>query len=219
MEPNENSGGQSQSSEQGQPLKGKSKKLMILLGVGLGTAILGGLGYWFFSQQAKTETPAEPAQETPQVKKNAAAKPKAQHPSGGSPKKKSTSHGKTPAGSGTGSGNSVPAPVSALTSAVKERIDIAKNLWLYCTTKKLDSVLSQLDRIANVSEYTKVNAMFKTIPLKGKKQTIVSGVLTSFSDATSKQLINAALRKIGLKYNDDSGQWSLSGLEEAAIII
>ncbi|MGZ4038061.1 MAG: hypothetical protein ACXVPQ_09565 [Bacteroidia bacterium] len=217
MEPNENIRIPAISGEQSPAKKSSSKKVLILLGIGLGTALLGGLGYWYFSTQSPVENPPEAAKDVPEVKKPTAPKSKTPHKSGGPPKAKPA---KSNSGSGSGSGGSsnLPAPVSALTSAVKDRIDIAKNIWLYCTTKKLDSVLSQLDRITNVAEYIKVNALFKTIPLKGKKQTIVTGVLSSFTDSTSKQLINTALRKIGLKYNDDSGVWSLSGIDEDIII-
>ncbi len=98
----------------------------------------------------------------------------------------------------------------------KENIDIAKNLWFYATTKKLNPLLEQLKRIKNVAHYVKVNELFKTIRLNGVRQTIVNGSLSSFSDNTSKQFISEALRNIGLKYYDE--KWNLSGVDERKII-
>lgn len=110
-------------------------------------------------------------------------------------------------------GNPVPpsqdVPNDGLTPAVKDNIDIAKNIWLNATIKKLDPLVENLKRIKSVDQYKKVNEIFKTIRLRGVRQTIVNAALSTFSDATSKQLITDALKAIGLKYYDE--QWHLSG--------
>lgn len=101
-------------------------------------------------------------------------------------------------------------PNDGLSPAVKENIDIAKNIWLNATIKKFDALLEQLKRIKSVDQYSKINAIFKTIRLRGVRQTIVNAALSTFSDVTSTQLITSALQAIGLKYYDE--QWHLSGL-------
>lgn len=97
----------------------------------------------------------------------------------------------------------------------KENIDIAKNIWLYSTTKKLPLLIEQLKRITNVTHYVKVNELFKTIRLDGVRQTIVNGTLSSFDDATSKQFMTNEFIRMGLKY--DGEKWSLSGIGEKQI--
>jgi len=208
MEPNENINAPITTEAPAPQKKSSKKKVLILLGIGLGTALLGGLGYWYFTGQSPIENTTETPKDVPEAK-TPSQKSKTPHKSGGPPK---TKPAKSNSGSNQNTNSATPAP--ALPSAVKNRIDIAKNIWLYCNTKRLALVLEQLDRIANVAEYAKVNSLFKTIPLKGKKQTIVNGVLSSFSGSTSKQLINVAFKKIGLKYHDDSGKWSLFGIDE-----
>ncbi len=99
---------------------------------------------------------------------------------------------------------------SELATSTKEKIDIAKNVWLFCTTKNLSKLLEQLKRIKTVEDYKGVNDLFKTIRLDGVRQTIVNGTLNSFSDDTSKQLIRQEFIRVGLKYDGD--KWSLSGL-------
>lgn len=91
----------------------------------------------------------------------------------------------------------------------KEAIDVAKNLWLFLTTKKFNETITSLKRIKNVEQYKKVNELFKTIRLNGVKQTIVNAALSVFSDGTSKQLIRLEFARIGLKY--DGEKWTLEG--------
>lgn len=93
----------------------------------------------------------------------------------------------------------------------KDAIDIAKNIWLNSTTKKLLPLVDSLKRIKDVNQYVKVNELFKTIRLDGVRQTIVNGTLSSFDDETSKQFIKNEFIRMGLKY--DGEKWALSGLE------
>jgi peptidoglycan hydrolase-like protein with peptidoglycan-binding domain len=100
-------------------------------------------------------------------------------------------------------------PIKGLSEAAQEKIDIAKNIWLYSITKNLTALLEQLKRMASIDEYKGVNDLFKTIRLQGVRQTIVNGTLNSFSDDTSKQFIRQEFTRIGLKYDGD--KWTLSG--------
>lgn len=106
-------------------------------------------------------------------------------------------------------------PVPIIASADKDAIDIAKNIWLYSTTKKLNPLVEQLKRITNVAHYVKVNELFKTIRLDGVRQTIVTGTLSSFDDDTSKQFMTNEFIRMGLKY--DGEKWALAGISEKQI--
>lgn len=113
--------------------------------------------------------------------------------------------------------NSTTTPAANPASTTTDtKIDIAKNIWLYASTKNLTKLLEQLKRIKTVEEYTGVNELFKTIRLNGIRQTIVNGTLSSFSDDTSKQIIRAEFLRMGLKY--DGAKWSLSGIPERRLI-
>lgn len=115
----------------------------------------------------------------------------------------------------TGASPVTPPTVSSGLSAT-DAVDIAKKLNTNSAVPNLTAVLTQLKRIQRVSDYTTVNELFKTLYLRGVRQTIVNGVLGSFSDDTSKQMIRAELIRIGLKY--DGVKWSLSGLCSRQVI-
>jgi len=109
-----------------------------------------------------------------------------------------------------------PVASGALSPSQTQQVEIAKNIWLYTSTKKLTSLLEQLKRITNVAAYVSVNELFKTVRLNGVRQTIVNATLSIFTDDTSKQLIRAEFLRIGLKY--DGTKWSLAGIRQKQII-
>jgi hypothetical protein len=111
-----------------------------------------------------------------------------------------------------------PAIVSTLSSGLSnvDAVDIAKKLYINSAVPKLTPVLAELKRIKTIQDYTAVNELFKTLILRGVRQTIVNGVLGSFSDDTSKQLIRAEFIRMGLKY--DGAKWSLSGIPQRQLI-
>jgi hypothetical protein len=116
----------------------------------------------------------------------------------------------TPLPSAPSTQPTTPALASNLPPAVIDKIDIAKNLWQFATTKNLTKVIEQLKRIDDKEEYKGVNDLFKTIRLRGIRQTIVNGLLNSFQDDTAKQLIRQEFTRIGLTYDGD--KWVLSGI-------
>jgi len=110
---------------------------------------------------------------------------------------------------------SSPKGTSGLTTP--QAIDVAKNIWLNATLKKLQGMIATLKRMKNVADYSKVNKLFGTIRTNGVHQTIVNAALSAFSDDdTSHQMIVQEFQRMGLKY--DGEKWSLSGVGRGQII-
>lgn len=93
----------------------------------------------------------------------------------------------------------------ASTNSLAKQFYGALNKTDYTTTM---SLLKQMNSIA---DYNTVSNEFKSLRLHGGvRQTLVNGVLNTFSDTTQKQNIRLEFIRMGLKYNGK--KWSLSGL-------
>ena len=65
-------------------------------------------------------------------------------------------------------------------------------------------------------EYAAVSEKFKSYRINGVRQTLVNGLLNSFTDETQKQKIRMEFLRIGLQY--DGSKWSLSGFDGLPIV-
>lgn len=99
-------------------------------------------------------------------------------------------------------------PAPELTTS--QAVEIANNLQRYAAGKDLAAVLNELKRLRTVGDYNNVNTVFKNIRLGNVHQTLVTGLLSVFSDAGVKPLVTAEFKRIGLKQSGN-GTWSLSG--------
>ena len=88
---------------------------------------------------------------------------------------------------------------------------LAKSLYKDAVNKNLSGVIASLKKMRTKDDYTAVSNEFKTYTLRGVSQTLVNGILGSFSDETQKQQIRLEFSRMGLKY--DGTKWSLSGLD------
>lgn len=93
----------------------------------------------------------------------------------------------------------------------------ATQLYTAAVKKDFTKVISLLKTIRNTSEYSTVSEVFKNYRINGVRQTLVNGMLSSFSDEKQKQAIRLAFSNMGLKY--DGSKWSLSGIDEANMLI
>lgn len=133
--------------------------------------------------------------------------------------KKILSGGEAPDENSTASNTESIMPPATKTKnlSVKQGIDVAKNIWLSSTLKKLPEMVAQLKRMHGTQDYKTVNNLFKTIRTNGVHQTIVNAVLNTFSgDDTSKHVVTNEFLRIGLKYDGD--KWNLSGIEPRQIM-
>ncbi len=94
--------------------------------------------------------------------------------------------------------------------------DTAKQLYDAAIAKNLSKVMTLLKKIRNKDDYSTVSSSFKTYRINGVRQTLVNGLLNSFTDEKQKQQIRLEFTRMGLQY--DGNKWSLSGLDGIAII-
>ncbi len=102
---------------------------------------------------------------------------------------------------------------SATTSAI---LALAEKLYNATVAQKLDTVLSLLKSIKNKDDYQQVSNSFMQHRLHGVRQTLVNGLLNSFSSEAQKQKIRFEFIRMGLQY--DGNKWSLSGFDGQAIV-
>ena len=89
--------------------------------------------------------------------------------------------------------------------------NLGKALYDAAAAKNYSKALSLLKQLQSVDDYTKANEVFKTYRLGSVRQTIVNGLLTTFSTAAQKEAIRLEFLRMGLQY--DGSKWSLSGFD------
>jgi hypothetical protein len=93
---------------------------------------------------------------------------------------------------------------------------LATKLYHAASAQNLDSVVSLLGKLKSKDDYQQVNDAFMEQRLHGVRQTLVNGLLNSFSSEAQKQKIRMEFIRIGLQY--DGSKWSLSGFDGRAIV-
>lgn len=94
--------------------------------------------------------------------------------------------------------------------------ELAKSLYKNAVNKNLSGIIASLKKMKSKSDYSSVSKEFKKLTLRGVSQTLVNGLLGSFSNENQKQQIRLEFSRMGLKY--DGNKWSLSGLDGFTII-
>ena len=103
--------------------------------------------------------------------------------------------GSSSTGSSTGSGAS--------------STDIATDLHNAISRDDLNSAITTLRKIKDVSGYSAVSSLFKQTRIGFVRKTLVTGLLDRFNSTSEKKKLNQEFYRIGLKY--DGSKWSLSG--------
>lgn len=94
---------------------------------------------------------------------------------------------------------------------------LAKELYNAAMKKDFQNTIKSLQKLKSKEDYTSVSESFKNnYRVYGVRQTLVNGMLNSFSDEKQKQAIRLQFTRMGLNY--DGKKWSLSGLETSSII-
>ncbi|MDP3557668.1 MAG: hypothetical protein Q8T03_09860 [Bacteroidota bacterium] len=90
-------------------------------------------------------------------------------------------------------------------------------LYNAATKKDFPNTIKSLQKLKSKEDYTSVSESFKNnYRVNGVHQTLVNGMLNSFTDEKQKQSIRLQFTRMGLNY--DGKKWSLSGLETSSII-
>ena len=94
---------------------------------------------------------------------------------------------------------------------------IATELYNAASKKDFSATITSLQKLNSKEDYTSVSENFKnTYRINGVHQTLVNGMLGSFSDGKQKQAIRLQFIRMGLNY--DGKKWSLSGFDLPSII-
>jgi len=93
---------------------------------------------------------------------------------------------------------------------------LAGKLYDAATAKNINTVVSLLKNINNKDDYQQVSNAFMEKRLHGVRQTLVNGLLGSFTKEDQKQKIRMEFIRIGLQY--DGSKWSLSGFDGKPIV-
>jgi peptidoglycan hydrolase-like protein with peptidoglycan-binding domain len=95
---------------------------------------------------------------------------------------------------------------------------VAIGIGLYKATvsKNFDGTLSLLKKIKTVDDYKTANEQFKQNRINGVHQTIVNGLLSTFTSDAQKQKIKFEFLRMGLQF--DGSKWSLSGIDGLPIV-
>jgi hypothetical protein len=78
------------------------------------------------------------------------------------------------------------------------------------------TVMGQLKLLNTKEDYRQVGEIFSQSRLRGVRQTLVNGLLGTFSSEEQKQQIRYEFMRMGLKY--DGNKWSLDGFDGKSII-
>ncbi len=97
--------------------------------------------------------------------------------------------------------------------------ELAEKLYGSAQSRNIESVLSVLKQIKDVSQYTAVNNYYKKQGFIST--TIVTNLLDKAfaADSLAKQRIQSEFLRMGLKHHEDSGKWSLQGFSAYRDII
>ena len=93
---------------------------------------------------------------------------------------------------------------------------IAQKLYEAVTKEDFNTALTILKTINSKEDYTTVSNEFKNYRISGVRQTLVNGMLNSFTKEEQQQAIRFEFTRMGLQY--DGNKWSLSGLGGLPII-
>jgi hypothetical protein len=93
---------------------------------------------------------------------------------------------------------------------------IGKDLYKAAYSKDFNKTLSALKNLKSVDDYSSANEQFKQNRLNGVHQTIVNGLLSTFTGDTQKQKIKFEFLRMGLQF--DGSKWSLSGIDGLPIV-
>lgn len=93
----------------------------------------------------------------------------------------------------------------------------AMDIYQAASRKDFAKTLQALKALKTTTDYKQVGEVFKTYRINGNvRQTLVNGLLNTFTQAAQKDQLRMEFLRMGLNY--DGNQWSLSGIDAPALI-
>jgi hypothetical protein len=93
---------------------------------------------------------------------------------------------------------------------------LGKELYNAASSRGFNKALAALKNLKSVDDYSSANEQFKQNRLNGVHQTIVNGLLNTFTTDSQKQKIKFEFLRMGLQF--DGNKWSLSGIDGLPIV-
>lgn len=93
---------------------------------------------------------------------------------------------------------------------------IGKELYNAASTKNYSKVVSLLKQMQTTEDYSVANEVFKQYRLGSVRQTIVNGLLNTFTTPSQKEAIKFEFLRMGLQF--DGNKWSLSGFDGKPVV-
>jgi hypothetical protein len=93
---------------------------------------------------------------------------------------------------------------------------IGKDLFNAASSKDFNKALASLKNLKSVDDYSTANEQFKQGRINGVRQTIVNGLLNTFTSDSQKQKIKFEFLRMGLQF--DGNKWSLSGIDGLPVV-
>ncbi len=97
-----------------------------------------------------------------------------------------------------------------------DSVTLGNDLYKAATAKNYNSVISLLKQMKSAEDYSGANEVFKQNRINGVRQTIVNGLLNSFTSSTQKEAIKFEFLRMGLQF--DGEKWSLSGFDGKPVV-
>ncbi|HYD22683.1 MAG TPA: hypothetical protein VEB40_14475 [Flavipsychrobacter sp.] len=105
---------------------------------------------------------------------------------------------------------------SGTTNSQANLKSLGQKLYSAAAAKSFNSAISLLKQLKNQDDYSQASEAFKQYRLRMVRQTLVNGMLSTFTTADQKQKIRLEFLRMGLKY--DGSKWSLSGFDGRPIV-
>ena len=93
---------------------------------------------------------------------------------------------------------------------------IAEGLHTAAKGDNFNSALALLKKINSKDDYEQVSTAFEDYRLGGVRQTLVNGMMDTFTNEDQKQKIRYEFLRMGLQY--DGNKWSLSGFDGLSVV-
>lgn len=93
---------------------------------------------------------------------------------------------------------------------------LANKFLTAAASGNFNTVLTLLKQLKSKEDYKQVSEIFVQYRLRGVRQTLVNGLLNSFTNEKQKEQIRYEFIRMGLKY--DGKQWSLDGFDGRPIV-
>ncbi|MCS3797161.1 peptidoglycan-binding protein [Niastella sp. OAS944] len=101
-------------------------------------------------------------------------------------------------------------------SSVSDKSALAIKFLNAAAGSDFNAVLALLKQLKSKEDYRQVSEVFVQYRLRGVRQTLVNGLLNTFTNEKQKEQIRYEFIRMGLKY--DGKQWSLDGFDGRPIV-